>query len=35
MGYNFSEICEKIGRGRHYTKKILSNILEKMRNSNE
>ena len=35
MGYNFSEICKKIGRGRHYTKRILANILEKMRESNE
>lgn len=35
MGYNFSEICKKIKRGRHYTKKLFSNIFEKMRESNE
>lgn len=35
MGYNFSEICKKLNRGRHYTKKLFSNIFEKMREAND
>ena len=35
MGYNFSEICKNIGRGRHYTKKLFVNAVNKMRESNE
>lgn len=35
MGHNFSEICKNIGRGRHYTKKLFINAVEKMREANE
>lgn len=34
MGYNFSEICKNINRGRHYTKKLFRQAVQKMRESN-
>jgi RNA polymerase sigma factor (sigma-70 family) len=33
--YNFTEICKKIGRGRHYTKKLFMSAVEKLRETNE
>ena len=35
MGHNFTEICKKIGRGRHYTKKLFVSAVEKLRDTNE
>jgi hypothetical protein len=33
--YNFTEICKKIGRGRHYTKKLFMSAVEKLRDTND
>ena len=33
--HNFTEICKKIGRGRHYTKKLFMSAIEKLREANE
>jgi len=34
-GYNFSEICRSIDRGRHYTKQLFMNAIKKIRDTNE
>jgi RNA polymerase sigma factor (sigma-70 family) len=34
-GYNFSEICKKLERGRHYTKQLFMNAIDKLRESND
>lgn len=34
-GYNFSEICKSISRGRHYTKQLFVNVVKKIREANE
>ena len=35
MGHNFTEICGRIQRGRHYTRKLFLNAIDKLRETNE